>query len=896
GVASHLDTDSDGDGIDDQLEGRVDTDADGLPDYLDDDSSSVDTDGDGILDAVECPGLRDCLDSDGDGLPNHLDADDDGDGLPTATERPEGSDLDSDGDGLPDHLDADDDGDGLPTATERPEGSDLDSDGDGLPDHLDTDDDGDGVLTIDERPRGADVDADGDGIPDHLDAKDPPPEPREAPSGSSIDPEADSDGDGLLDGQECPDPDACPDSDGDGLPDHLDIDDDGDGLATALELRYGEQDFDGDGLVNHLDPDSDNDGRTDGIEELADSDGDGHPDFLDRGLSPTGGFSGGACSARPHPAKQHFALISILLFAALLQARRHPRRRLRSRTAAPEVSRRRQCYKALSVLLFALASATQARAQGAARLDRFLQAPAHADGFALERPNAEGHWALSTRLSLSYSRNPLVYEEQLGVADSERAALVRDHLVAQLGGALTLYDRVVFHVGVPLDLLMQSDDAAAELGAPPTDSAGFADPRFGLRVRLFGLPENTFALATGISATAPLARTLDADQRFKGEQGPTGQASLIGELRLDRVRLGLNLGVLWRETTELENLRYEPEMLARLGATWLLSPNRINLHLEGQGAMAASSEFGNRESSPLEVLAGPRFKTGDATWLGVAGGMGLTRGRGSPDLRVVATLAYSTHRDEPPPSAIIETLVEPPPEPDPPAPTDRDGDGLVDDADGCPDEPEDEDSYEDEDGCPDPDDDSDGIVDLEDSCPRVPGIEELRGCPDTDADGDGIVDRLDNCPEVAGEAKWQGCRAKQKVRIEAGRLEILERVYFRTGRAAVRRRSFALIDNVAEVLKAHPEIERVVIEGHTDNRGSRESNLKLSQARAESVKRLLLERGVEASRLQAQGFGPDRPVVQGAKSRRDHAENRRVEFIIGDHTTVQDTEQADETP
>jgi outer membrane protein OmpA-like peptidoglycan-associated protein len=78
---------------------------------------------------------------------------------------------------------------------------------------------------------------------------------------------------------------------------------------------------------------------------------------------------------------------------------------------------------------------------------------------------------------------------------------------------------------------------------------------------------------------------------------------------------------------------------------------------------------------------------------------------------------------------------------------DRDGDGIVDRLDRCPDAPEDVDGFQDEDGCPDPDNDGDGLRDGDDSCPLQPGPPENKGCPDTDRDGDGIVDRLDECPD-----------------------------------------------------------------------------------------------------------------------------------------------------
>lgn len=81
---------------------------------------------------------------------------------------------------------------------------------------------------------------------------------------------------------------------------------------------------------------------------------------------------------------------------------------------------------------------------------------------------------------------------------------------------------------------------------------------------------------------------------------------------------------------------------------------------------------------------------------------------------------------------------------------DKDGDGIFDNKDGCPDDPEDFDGFEDEDGCPDLDNDNDGIPDVDDNCPNDPedidGFEDEDGCPDLDNDADGILDVDDDCP------------------------------------------------------------------------------------------------------------------------------------------------------
>ena len=119
--------------------------------------------------------------------------------------------------------------------------------------------------------------------------------------------------------------------------------------------------------------------------------------------------------------------------------------------------------------------------------------------------------------------------------------------------------------------------------------------------------------------------------------------------------------------------------------------------------------------------------------------------------------------------------------------SDRDGDGIPDNIDKCPDDPEDRDGFEDEDGCPDPDNDKDGILDVDDLCPNDPedidGFEDKDGCPDPDNDKDRILDKDDKCPNEPevynGFEDEDGCPDKGRVILRRGKLEILDKVAFR---------------------------------------------------------------------------------------------------------------------
>ena len=212
---------------------------------------------------------------------------------------------------------------------------------------------------------------------------------------------------------------------------------------------------------------------------------------------------------------------------------------------------------------------------------------------------------------------------------------------------------------------------------------------------------------------------------------------------------------------------------------------------------------------------------------------------------------------------------------------DPDSDGVRGPADRCPAEPEDKDGFEDEDGCPDVDNDKDGLVDASDMCPGQSGPPENRGCPDGDRDGDGVVDRIDNCPDEVGRAEFQGCRTKQLISITASQLKVFQNVQFATGKATISPRSRRLLENVAQVIKAHPEFRKIRIEGHTDDRGADDFNKSLSQDRAASVRDALIGQGVEADRLEAIGFGEERPLSSN-RSANGRRKNRRVEFNLED--------------
>ena len=199
----------------------------------------------------------------------------------------------------------------------------------------------------------------------------------------------------------------------------------------------------------------------------------------------------------------------------------------------------------------------------------------------------------------------------------------------------------------------------------------------------------------------------------------------------------------------------------------------------------------------------------------------------------------------------------------PPAP-DMDNDGVPDDRDRCPREPEDKDGFQDEDGCPDIDNDLDRVLDQFDKCPMVPetynGFEDDDGCPDTVP------------PEV-----------------DALRGTI-EGLLYADAETAVRDSAQPNLEKIATVMKAHPSI-KVVLIGHTDDQEAKQFaspeagtdiaalSTDLSRARAEAVKQALVAKGIPAPRITVDGRGSEEPVIDNANARARLA-NRRVEIKL----------------
>ena len=202
---------------------------------------------------------------------------------------------------------------------------------------------------------------------------------------------------------------------------------------------------------------------------------------------------------------------------------------------------------------------------------------------------------------------------------------------------------------------------------------------------------------------------------------------------------------------------------------------------------------------------------------------------------------------------------------------DTDKDGIVDKLDECPEVA----GLKEFNGCPDTD--GDGVPDKDDKCPDVAGPAENGGCPWPDTDGDGVLDKDDLCPNEAGPASNKGCPEPNDD--DQKRLnQYAKTILFDTGKASIKFESAEVLGQILTVLKKYPN-SRFSIEGHTDSVGKRAKNIELSQNRADAVKVYLIQGGIDQSRLESKGYGPDRPIASN-KNKKGRELNRRVEINL----------------
>lgn len=499
------------------------------------------------------------------------------------------------------------------------------------------------------------------------------------------------------------------------------------------------------------------------------------------------------------------------------------------------------------------------------------------------------HLTFSGAFALSYGSEPLAF-----VAGERAHAVVAHQLTFDLLASASFFERIGVGIALPLFLYQRGEDGGFVPFAS-YDSFAVGDLRVSPFVVLLRHEGRGVGLALDLTVGAPTAQ----GGRFAGDAGITFAPRIIVEVVFPWLRGAVNLGYFARENQTFASFTARDAFLFDIAVAAPLWSGGMEAFGELQLATPAADPFGVAHENQFEGRLGVGHRFAGGWFVRGAVGGGLLDGWGTPDWRVVVMAGFSgtlTHGDP-------------------------DGDGVLGDADGCPDEAEDFDGFEDDDGCPDADNDEDGVPDALDPCPLVAedrdGFQDADGCPDLDNDGDGVPDSVDRCADEAEDADGfddadgcpdrdndgdgipdvadrcpmapetpngvdddDGCPDGFPVRIEGDRI-VLERPigFAPPDRRRVAPDSFEALEALARFLGDHPEIERVRIEAHTDAEGDADANRAFTQAQAEAVRAHLVALDVAARRLEASGRGEDQPVAPNTEDW-GREENRRVEFVL----------------
>jgi OOP family OmpA-OmpF porin len=566
-----------------------------------------------------------------------------------------------------------------------------------------------------------------------------------------------------------------------------------------------------------------------------------------------------------------------------------------------------------SCTLFAAGSANAQ--QHTFHLDRLEVPGAPDDGLVLFRPVTHPEPIFYAQLGIGLAIDPLRMNTILSNATTLRASAanaITSQFSTYLSAGFELLDRVTIGATFPSAWVETGNQPVSSFngntGSTTYSTTGPAvgDTRVDLRWVFWRSDDGNRAL--GVQGGLWLPSGQGSASNFGGDGGLSGMLMVSGEVatswRLPLI-FDVNTGLMFRPDNSINNpagqtaggtqgLGVGDEWRWAVGAFLPIASGKFRLgaSIFGQTGIKSDDVIGNTaftsQNTPIEWNAEGRFTKlsfiGEHWFAGAGAGTRILGGYGAPDFRIVALIgAYvpivDTGANSPAGGVrvhahVVDSL------------KDTDGDGIPDDIDACPTEPEDHKEPDPGDGCPALSDrDGDGIPDQYDKCPDVPedkdGIDDLDGCPEDDADNDGIPDTQDACPKEPGQPdpdpKRNGC--PRFIHLEGGMVRVMQQVHFATGSATILADSFPMLMEIAQLLKANPTIKRMRVEGHTDSHGGADYNLDLSKRRAASVRTWLVEHGIESGRLESEGYGLTRPI-QTNDTDEGRAANRRVEFRI----------------
>lgn len=397
--------------------------------------------------------------------------------------------------------------------------------------------------------------------------------------------------------------------------------------------------------------------------------------------------------------------------------------------------------RAAAVATLGLALGGGAGTARAQLLHRFDPAERGSRFFAADSLELHGDVRVAAGLVTTYATHLRTFEQSKG--EEEASTLVSSALWLHPGASVVIAPGARFGLDVPLAL--QSGEAATLAGVfhPAPGSPRLGDVRASFDLRLLGgarpdVPGGV--LAAGLSAYLPTGRAED----FTGDGHVRVALRLAGAVHAGALVGSIRVGYMYRRDDVGPLAGVEIGSEANLAAAAGFAVKGVVFGPELHGSTLLADPF-KRRATPLEMLLGAHGALGPLR-AGIGFGGLVTSGLGAPSTRAVFSLEWA---------------------PAPAAPRDRDGDGVLDDDDVCPDVAGLATPGSPAPGCPPPppDRDHDGIVDTEDACPDLAGVKTrdpmTSGCPD--ADRDGIPDPIDGCPAVAGEPsrlpRFHGCPA-----------------------------------------------------------------------------------------------------------------------------------------
>jgi OmpA-OmpF porin, OOP family len=487
-------------------------------------------------------------------------------------------------------------------------------------------------------------------------------------------------------------------------------------------------------------------------------------------------------------------------------------------------------------------------------LNRFEPSEHGSEWFVQDTLDIRGELRPALGLVLDYAYKPYVLVNPDG---SENTSIISDQLFLHVGGSVVFLSRV--RLGVNLPVLLTQDgsetggvvDRQRVVGAT---GAGIGDVRVGADLRLVGAYGAPFTLAAGGRAWLPTGDST----KYLGDQEVRIGPQLMAAGDVDAFVYAASLGFVYRANSS-GFVGHPTGSEATFGAAMGLRAleKRLVVGPEIWGSTVVDAAFGAR-TTPLAVVLGAHYTASDFRF-GAGVGPGLSHAAGTPVLRALASIEYVP--------AFAQVV----------RPTDRDADGIFDNEDACPDTPGVRTDDPKTSGCPPP------PLSLP---PPPPSLPPPPPPTPTDRDGDGIPDGEDACPDVpsprSDDPRTTGC---PRVFIKNAQIQILEQPKFDFNRAVIKTESGSLLSEVAKVMNDHPEIKRVTVEGHTDSVGTSQFNKVLSQQRAEAVVKWLTDHGVANERLSAQGMGKETPIMPNDTDA-GRAANRRVEFHIETQDTT----------